>query len=387
MLEEEGLLAAFYTDSSARSPLGRCMRRLGGLTPKFGALDRWDVKGVPAQKIRSSDLPGLYEKIIRLARPSIPPIEVFRRRHQLLSGKMKRWGTRDANMVYSMFHENLDFIRYAKSRGALSVVDVYVSPLTERVMAEEIERFPDWGDRADPKAERVLNELWDETAELGDVLLCPSEWVADGVRERTPAAAPKIKVVPYGCTMDFEGRTNQPTPGRVLFAGRDPLRKGLRHLASAATNLKRTHPNIDARVAGFMPEQVARHPLCADLNFLGQLDRASLREEFLSADVFVLPALSEGFAGVVAEAIGAGCPVIVTKEAGSPVVDGREGLIVPVGDPDALTAAIERLTTDRALRERCAAECLKQVPFYSGAAWRQRLTAALLEADAARAAG
>ena len=102
-----------------------------------------------------------------------------------------------------------------------------------------------------------------------------------------------------------------------------------------------------------------------------------MKEEYLSADVFVLPSLSEGFAAVVAEAIGAGCPVIVTKEAGSPIVYEREGLIVPSRDVGALADVIERIITDRSLRSACSANCLKQISFYSEEQWQRRLVAAL----------
>jgi glycosyltransferase involved in cell wall biosynthesis len=138
-------------------------------------------------------------------------------------------------------------------------------------------------------------------------------------------------------------------------------------------------PELEVRVAGAMPAVVQNHPVCKDLNFLGQLGVVQMENEFLSADVLVLPALSEGFAGVVAEAIGAGCPVIVTKEAGSPIVHGREGLIVPSRDAGALAEAMQRIVTDRPLREHCAAECLKQIPYYDEAKWRERLVDVLQE--------
>jgi glycosyltransferase involved in cell wall biosynthesis len=244
-------------------------------------------------------------------------------------------------------------------------------------MQKEFEKFSDWGGCPDRSAVEQEERQWKETASLADLLVCPSEWVADGVRALTPDASKKIRVVPYGCSINFDGRTNQPEPGRILFAGGYPLRKGLHYLAQAATRLKGAGINVDVRVAGMIPSGVADHPICKDLHFLGKLNAEQMKTEYLSADCFVLPALSEGFASVVAEAISAGCPVVVTKQTGSPIIHEREGLIVASCDSTALAGAIRRMVEDRGLRDRCAAHCLEQRSFYSEDQWCRRWIAAL----------
>jgi glycosyltransferase involved in cell wall biosynthesis len=380
ILEQAGMLCAFYTDSSAESLLGKCIKLFGSHVPKkWQHFARWDIHGIPSKKVYSSDYSQWPEMWQRLVKAKKTGIYLYQQRHQRLSLKMIGWGLKGANVVYSMYHENLDFVHWAKKKGARSVVDVFVSPVTSEILQKECEVFPDWGDVYDHQAAILERRMWKRTADMADMLLCPSEWVADGVRRITPMAADKIKVVPYGCSIDFRGKTNTPIKGRVLFAGRDPLRKGLHYLAIAATRLKEDFPEIEVRIAGAMPPHVVEHPLCKDLNFLGQLNSTEMEEEYLSADVFVLAALSEGFAGVVAEAIGAGCPVVVTREAGSPVVDEREGLVIPARDPDALVDAIRRMVSDRVFRDKCSANCLEQADFYSEASWSYRLLAALRE--------
>ena len=79
--------------------------------------------------------------------------------------------------------------------------------------------------------------------------------------------------------------------------------------------------------------QVRNHPMTQHLNFLGRVPRAEMREEFLKADVFVLPTLAEGCASVVHEAVMAGCPVITTHASGTLVAHDRGGMIVPERDP------------------------------------------------------
>jgi glycosyltransferase involved in cell wall biosynthesis len=380
MLESAGVLAAFYTDSSNASLMGKCIAFLGvvGL-PQMKKFSGRDIQGIQVQKIFSSDCARYCELFQRLMKSGRSGIHLYAQRHRYLSTAMQKWGLRDANVVYSMYYENLDFIQWAKQQGAKSVIDVYVSPLTDEIMERESHDFMGWDGCPDEDERKIKKKLWEKTAELSDVLICPSEWVAEGVRAVTPWAGCKIRVVPYGCSINYQGQVNKPVVGRVLFAGRDPLRKGLQYLAQAASALKKSIENLDVRVAGRLPENVVRDPICRDLNFIGQLDGLRMKEEFLSADVFVLPALSEGFAGVVAEAIGAGCPVVVTRESGSPVVHEREGLIVPARNADALADAIKRIVLDRDFRDQCSGNCLEQVPFYSETRWKERLLDILQE--------
>ena len=71
---------------------------------------------------------------------------------------------------------------------------------------------------------------------------------------------------------------------------------------------------------------------------------------FLQAlDVFVMPSLSEGLPVALLEAMACGLPVVVTRVGAMPdVVDGGAlGLVVPVGDEEALADAIAVLLDDR----------------------------------------
>jgi len=382
MLEGAGMLAALYTDSTVYSLLGKCSHLLGTHAPaSLQRLARREIKGVPTEKIFSSDCLQIIELKQALFHSKKTGTELYHQRHRWLSKKFRKWGLQSANVIYTMYHENLDFVRWAKNQGARSVVDVFISPSTYRIMSSERTSFPEWGGYKSKESLDLAYRLWTETAELADILICPSEWVAEGVREVTPDASSKIRIVPYGCSIDYRGRTNKPIVARVLFAGGSALRKGLHYLAEAATQLKDSIPELDVRVAGKLPAEVVNHPLCKDLNFLGKLSSEEMKKEFLTADTFVLPSLSEGFAGVVAEAIGAGCPVIVTKQAGSPVEHEREGLVVPAGDASALADAIQRVATDRELRGRLAAECCRQYGFYSEHEWQNRLIRILSELE------
>ena len=75
----------------------------------------------------------------------------------------------------------------------------------------------------------------------------------------------------------------------------------------------------------------------------------------LEAAVYVVPSLFEGTPQTLMEAMATGLPAVVTATCGMKDVDqttGRTGLQVPVRDPPALAAALDRVLTDRGLRER-----------------------------------
>jgi glycosyltransferase involved in cell wall biosynthesis len=69
-------------------------------------------------------------------------------------------------------------------------------------------------------------------------------------------------------------------------------------------------------------------------------------------DVYVHPALMEGFGIAVLEAMALRKPVVATTTGGLPeiVQDGETGLLVPPDDPDALTKVISLLLRDSAHR-------------------------------------
>ena len=66
-------------------------------------------------------------------------------------------------------------------------------------------------------------------------------------------------------------------------------------------------------------------------------------------DVFVFPSLFEGFGLVLTEALSQGIPIIATPNTCAPdiIEDGKEGLITPIRDSDAICSTLEQLHEDR----------------------------------------
>lgn len=117
-------------------------------------------------------------------------------------------------------------------------------------------------------------------------------------------------------------------------------------------------------VVGDGPQRDELEALVEDLDLRGQVElrpfSSEARHLYPTFDVYLLPSRLEAFPVTVQEAMQAGVPVVAT-EVGSireAVDDGETGLIVPVGDIDALAGAIRSLHADparrRAMGERAA---------------------------------
>jgi glycosyltransferase involved in cell wall biosynthesis len=130
------------------------------------------------------------------------------------------------------------------------------------------------------------------------------------------------------------------------------LLKGSHYLAAAARILTERKVLCDIHVVGPITKHQRCDPLFEGPEYIGQVPRSSVQSEFLAADVFVLPTLSDGFALSHLEALACGVPVITTPNCGSVVRDGVDGLIVPIRDPVALANAIEKIITNPDLRSR-----------------------------------
>jgi glycosyltransferase involved in cell wall biosynthesis len=83
-----------------------------------------------------------------------------------------------------------------------------------------------------------------------------------------------------------------------------------------------------------------------------------------------------------------GLPVITTDAvgaaAGGLVRDGRNGLVVPAGDSNALAHAIRRLAADPALRARLGEAGAQDVRAFTYDAWAQGFSRALATLGVAR---
>jgi glycosyltransferase involved in cell wall biosynthesis len=145
----------------------------------------------------------------------------------------------------------------------------------------------------------------------------------------------------------------------IGFVGRFTRDKGIPELYQAFTAVRERYSNLRLLLVG---DFEAGDPIAVDLRRAIEGDREVVRTGFVSdvalyyhlMDICVLPTYREGFPGVPLEAQAAGIPVVTTHATGAidSVLDRQTGFIVPVGDVNALSAAIDRLLGDPSLRKR-----------------------------------
>jgi glycosyltransferase involved in cell wall biosynthesis len=93
----------------------------------------------------------------------------------------------------------------------------------------------------------------------------------------------------------------------------------------------------------------------------GTVDEATLAGLYASAGLFALPSRYEGYGIVFAEALSFGLPVVASTAGPVPEVVGNEAaLLVPPGDTEALSYALDRLLRDAGLREKMSEAALRR---------------------------
>lgn len=163
-----------------------------------------------------------------------------------------------------------------------------------------------------------------------------------------------IDVAPFQRAAKAVGQNRIAGPPRVVFVGRLEPRKGVLVLARAYLELLDTHPGAELTVIGDGPQRAELAGLLdgvavGQVQLAGRVDGAALAEALARADVAVAPALGgESFGIVLLEAMAARTAVVASDLPGyrSVVTGGRDGVLVPPGDPHRLAVAIGALVED-----------------------------------------
>ncbi len=191
----------------------------------------------------------------------------------------------------------------------------------------------------------------------------------------------RYRIVPNGVHVAPAGGQSPAAPDsplRILFIGQAVERKGLPVLLRAFEALREQVP-ATLTLVGAEPEEVA--PLLLDdrdVQALGKISDEQKAEQLRGADVLCAPSLGgESFGMVLTEAFAAGTPVVASDIAGyrDVVRDGRDGLLTPRGDPQALAETLRLLALDPGRRAQMATAARERAERF---AW-PRVAAEVLE--------
>jgi glycosyltransferase involved in cell wall biosynthesis len=389
VLHSAGMLQRLYTDAHADAGPVRPLRLIPEvLRPKSvrRLLSRKLPESIPKERVRALVSPVLRSKIQSLD-PRLRLSAVSCYEAQAGPHALSRLAIRDnfggANALYVHPCVSTDAIREAKRRGLLVVLEAISHPFNMRVQQAEYDRL------GLPHAEgwEFIDsniEFFAEEACTADVVLAASEYVKSGLIE-LGLTQERIAVVPYGLDPGFYSTPPSPVPGRILYVGTVDPHKGIAYLAEAARMLRQEGRNYEIRAIGpiSMPG-LTSHPAFEGLNYLGQVPRDEVKEEFARADLFVFPTLTDGFGIVLLEALFAGLPIVCTPCCGDVVKDGYNGRVVRSHDSKALADALREIMEDRALREKMSAAALLLREDFGLNAYRRRLLESVRDAAARR---
>lgn len=151
-------------------------------------------------------------------------------------------------------------------------------------------------------------------------------------------------------------------PALIVYMGRLKRYKNVDHLIQAMTAVRRAVPDARLCIIGTGDQRETLEAMCRSeglsdaVQFTGFIADEEKVQWLRQAAVAAFPSDKEGWGLTVIEANACFTPVVATDVPGlrDAVVDGVTGVLIPLGDCDALAGELIRLIQDRQERERLA---------------------------------
>ena len=214
-----------------------------------------------------------------------------------------------------------------------------------------------------------------------------SEKTAADLRERFPAAAEKVRVIPNGVSPAY-----RPAPRADVARVLGELGVEAPYVLFVSNRLP--HKNVEGALAGFarLPAPRPRLVLCGngyeasspvwrlagelgirdDLRAVGAVDAERLVALYSGAAALLSTSLYEGFGLPLVEAMACGVPVVAPDAGAVPEVVGDAAVLVAPRRVDSIGDGLYRILNDAALRERLIARGIARAARYSWAVAAER---------------
>lgn len=216
-------------------------------------------------------------------------------------------------------------------------------------------------ERSDPAGYsrlHLLEVLRKQTYRFADILAVQTQGLADRARNLYPGLK-GVCAIPNALPEEIGSYRRTPGNQRktLLSVGRLASEKQVDKLLDAFSRVASSFDDWDLHIYGDGPLMPAleKHIEKAGLRSRAFLKGSTTRpwEVMACADAFVMVSQYEGFPNALLEAMGIGLPCIVFDCPSGPreiTRDGRDALLVPLNDHDALVAALKKLMGDEKLR-------------------------------------
>lgn len=355
-LHEEKMLARFAT-TFVKQPEAKWQKTLCQLakTVKFDLarqLSRREVSEFPLFLVKDRPWRELTRLLLsRIDNQKILTDAIFHWELQDFDRWVALKNLTNSNVVYGYEYGCRATFEKAKEQGIARVYDV-PSPehdFSENTIHQEIANYTELDTpyrKYTRKRQALRTQRRIEEWNLADVVIANSEFTKKSYAD-AGLDVTKVQVVPYGappvCPEAQAGGNKNHQPVNFLWAGTFSIRKGAHYLLAAWKQID-AKAQAQLNVFGAMslpPALLTDIPDSIALS--GTIPRSQLYQQYFQADILVFPTLCDGFGMVVTEAFAHGLPVITTDRAGAAdlIRHGENGLIVPAGNTEALTEALQ----------------------------------------------
>lgn len=211
-----------------------------------------------------------------------------------------------------------------------------------------------------------INEIWSSIYQYMFVHCDCGIVLAENIKttiEQHIGKSDKIHVI-YNPCPKIPNLTNYNKQNIILFSGRITKGKGYMDLIRAFSMISQNHPSWKIVLAGYGEIKQARL-LAQELGISkqvllpGWVDGEMKHKTFSEAELLCLPSYAEGFPMAVLDACAYGLPIITTPVGGIPdvAIDNVNMLLFdPPGNIELLSQCLDRLISDKNLRDKLAKE-------------------------------
>ncbi|WP_413869633.1 glycosyltransferase family 4 protein [Albidovulum sp.] len=212
-------------------------------------------------------------------------------------------------------------------------------------------------------------------AKTADLVITPSHRSAEDLEKIGTVPRAKLKVLGLGVAPPPDDAPAEIAALRrellgdgafvALTLARLEPQKGIDILIDAAARIVKDHPGVRFAIAGDgvdeakLKAQARALGVDRQVRFLGRVSRPHLY--LRASDLFLLTSRWEALPFSIVEAFQAGIPAVATACSGVvELIDDTVGAVVPVGDVDAIAAAVGRIVGDEGLRRAMGQAALER---------------------------
>ena len=224
---------------------------------------------------------------------------------------------------------------------------------------------------------RIHTMLLKRAYPRSDLIICQSKGVANDLIDNFGIKASLIEQIYNPVDLDYIDRMSGEKTidwpfangQKIIIAmGKLTKQKGFEYLIKAFAIVSEQYPTIKMSILGTGPDEQKLKNLARELEVYDKIFFAGFQINpyayLKNSGFFVLSSLWEGFPNALLEAMACGLPVISTDCPSGPseiIEQGKNGLLVPTANEDALAKAIIEIIDNDTLRNQLARESRKTI--------------------------